>query len=832
MAACLLTFSATAADSNAVKTQQLIAVLQSNAPLFDKARACQQLGEFGDRDAVPALAALLTDEHLNAYARSGLEGIPDPSAAAALRTAAASLKGQALAGVINSLGVLRDAQAVGFLRKLAEDPASSVVAESMLALGRIATKESLQFLQLSLGKPSELMQTNAAAACLLAAEKRITEGDTSTAAALYDAVRKANVPMIYRAGATRGAIVARKAKGVPLLIEQLRSPDLILRNAALITIREVPSDALASALNAELDRSPVELQIIIITALMDCHNAKSLQALQAKVSSEDATVRKTALIVLGKIGGAAEAGVLIKAVAAQRNAEDTAVALNSLGRMAGAAIDAQIVKALGSTADVGVRVSLMRLAEIRGMTNASRTLLGQAADPDIKVSIAALRALKAVAGPAELPALIAFIKTCKDEAVRENAENAVVGASGKAADAAVGGEMVIAELQQAADPALRNSWVRILASLGYGKSLPVILAIMTDANESVAANAIEQIARWPDPSPIDNLVVVAQTSANPALRKCALTSIIKLATTAAEERQRPAEVIVKWFQRAIPSAQTIEDRRLIISGLGRLKHIESFRLLAPYLADVGLQNEAAVAIIQIAPALKQEDPIALKEALDKIVATTKNASILSQAARISATLPNQGKRTLLFDGQSLAGWEGSTNVWRVRDGVIIGGTLNGNPQNEFLAAARNFTNFILRLEYKLIGTEGFINSGVQFRSVRTKQPTNEMSGFQADIGAGYSGFLYDESRRNKFLAQPAADLVKKLEKPGEWNRYEVRCAGPRIQILLNGEKTVDYTETDASLPLNGLIALQIHGGNKAEVSFRNITIEDIKVGME
>ena len=62
----------------------------------------------------------------------------------------------------------------------------------------------------------------------------------------------------------------------------------------------------------------------------------------------------------------------------------------------------------------------------------------------------------------------------------------------------------------------------------------------------------------------------------------------------------------------------------------------------------------------------------------------------------------------LFDG-SLASWEGDTdNVWRVRDGVIVGGTLAGNPQNEFLATRQSFGNFRLRLEYKIVGTEGFV----------------------------------------------------------------------------------------------------------------------------
>jgi hypothetical protein len=99
-----------------------------------------------------------------------------------------------------------------------------------------------------------------------------------------------------------------------------------------------------------------------------------------------------------------------------------------------------------------------------------------------------------------------------------------------------------------------------------------------------------------------------------------------------------------------------------------------------------------------------------------------------------------------------------------------------------------------------------------------------MSGYQADIGAGYSGCLYDESRRNKFLARLAEEQIKRLEIPGEWNRYEVRCQASRILIFLNGEQTVDYTEPDGAIPHYGRIGLQIHGGSQAEVFFRKITI--------
>src|SRR5688572_5304057 len=182
----------------------------------------------------------------------------------------------------------------------------------------------------------------------------------------------------------------------------------------------------------------------------------------------------------------------------------------------------------------------------------------------------------------------------------------------------------------------------------------------------------------------------------------------------------------------------------------------------------------------------------------------------------------------LFDGQSLVGWEGETNkVWRVRDGVIVGGSMDGNPRNEFLASTQSYRNFHLRLEYKLIGTEGFVNGGVQFRSKRIANPPNEMSGYQADIGAGYSGFLYDESRRNRMLAVTDTNLVQRIEKPGDWNLYEIIATGPEIQLRLNGQRTVAWVEREAGIPVDGMIALQIHGNCKAEISFRNISIEEL-----
>ena len=182
----------------------------------------------------------------------------------------------------------------------------------------------------------------------------------------------------------------------------------------------------------------------------------------------------------------------------------------------------------------------------------------------------------------------------------------------------------------------------------------------------------------------------------------------------------------------------------------------------------------------------------------------------------------------LADGKTFDGWEGDTaKTWRIADGAFVGGSLTEKvPHNEFLATKKEFGNFELRLKFKVVGKEGQVNAGIQFRSQRVPNHF-EVSGYQADLGDGYWGALYDESRRNKVLVAPDKEAVLKVLKMSEWNEYVIRCEGPRIQLWINGLKTVDYTEPDAKIPQKGIVAVQIHGGGKAEAWYRDIVIEEL-----
>ena len=183
------------------------------------------------------------------------------------------------------------------------------------------------------------------------------------------------------------------------------------------------------------------------------------------------------------------------------------------------------------------------------------------------------------------------------------------------------------------------------------------------------------------------------------------------------------------------------------------------------------------------------------------------------------------KARILFDGKTFNGWEGDTiNTWRIVNKALMGGSLTQTvPHNEFIATTESFGDFQLTLDFKITGT-GFVNAGVQFHSERSTNPAYEMIGYQADLGDGYWASLYDESRRDLTIVQPDSSLIKKILKPGTWNRFKIKSVGRRIQIWLNDVQTVNYNEPDKNIIHTGKIALQVHGGGKALAAYRNIKI--------
>jgi hypothetical protein len=202
-------------------------------------------------------------------------------------------------------------------------------------------------------------------------------------------------------------------------------------------------------------------------------------------------------------------------------------------------------------------------------------------------------------------------------------------------------------------------------------------------------------------------------------------------------------------------------------------------------------------------------------------ATRADASIAPDASDAPDGAPLE---TSLWNGVDLSEWEGDPSVWRVEDGAIVARAPNGAiSTNTFLIhRGRAFGNFALRAQIWL-GAQG--NSGIQYRSARLNAVDFRMTGYQADLGAGYWGALYEELGRGILAA--ASDPCVAAGRFGEWLDYEILAQGPSIVHRLGGVECVTYDETAAGRPTEGAIGLQYHVPGGFDVRFRALTVREL-----
>ena len=186
------------------------------------------------------------------------------------------------------------------------------------------------------------------------------------------------------------------------------------------------------------------------------------------------------------------------------------------------------------------------------------------------------------------------------------------------------------------------------------------------------------------------------------------------------------------------------------------------------------------------------------------------------------------KSVSLFDGETLDGWKTviaeDVRFWSVVDGVLTGGDgIEKIPHNTFLHTMKEFEDFEFRCLFRITGdsSTGLINSGIQYRS---SAHGAHMIGYQADIGEGYWGDIYDEQRRRRALIKGDLSTLSKILESTGWNSYIIRCKGTHHETYINGVKVADYVEEDVTIDSKGVIGIQLHSGGNAKIEISDITL--------
>lgn len=204
--------------------------------------------------------------------------------------------------------------------------------------------------------------------------------------------------------------------------------------------------------------------------------------------------------------------------------------------------------------------------------------------------------------------------------------------------------------------------------------------------------------------------------------------------------------------------------------------------------------------------------------------------------------------TSLFDGKTLAGWQGDPKVWTVEDGAIVGRSKAGATvrENTFLTWKEPVEDFELRAKFQLDGG----NSGIYFRSV--PRPAGQtkgeaLAGMQADFdGTGrWNGVIMEYTFRD-VLAERGQKVVidekgmkrvvgsvgdpaelARVFREGEWNHYTVLAQGGKVTLTVNGRTMCELDDRDPRRIKQGVLGLQVHVGPPMTVRFKDIYLRKL-----
>jgi len=580
-----------AAESQAEKQQKYIAIIKSDAPPQEKAVPCKMLAVYGDKEAVPALAALLPNKDLSSWARIALEAIPDPAADEALRDAAGKLQGRLLIGVINSIGYRRDAKAVEVLVPKLKDADAQVASSAAAALGKIGGAQAAEALLPLLADAPVAVRPTVAEGCVVCAEGFLAAGNPDQAVKLYDAVRKADVPKQRILEGTRGAILARGAAGIPLLLEQLRSEEHMTFAMALRAARELRGGDVTDALIAELAKTPQDRQGLLILALADRNDPKALPAVLQAAKNAPTKVRVVAVTALEKFANVASVPVLLEA-ATDADAELATTAKTVLARLGGTGVDADIFARLNNSSGKARQV-LIELAEQRRIEGAIPVFVKCAEDSDAGVRAAALVAIGSIGEAQNTADLVRLLQKAPD-AARGDIEKSLIAISSRLGAACV---QHLLPLAQSGDSATRVAAIRALACCGGTEALAAVKAAIAD--EAIQDEAVRTLSTWPNRWPDDGavaepLLTLAKSGKKPQHQVLALRAYLQYIQGA---KKIGADQKLASVKQALPLITRPEEKRLAVSVLSAIPVAGALESLATFAADPGVSEEACSAIV-------------------------------------------------------------------------------------------------------------------------------------------------------------------------------------------------------------------------------------------
>ncbi len=585
-----------AAEGDAKKESELIAVLRSDAPGGEKAITCKLLAIHGSSEAVPELAKLLDNPQLSSWARIALEAIPGEASEEALRTAAKTLKGKRLVGTINSIAVRRDSKAVELLTARLQDKDTDVASAAAVALGRIGDAASTKSLRAALANAPAGVRSSVAEGLVFCAERLQQAGDSAQSVAIYDDIRNVDVPKPRIVEATRGAILARNQDGIPLLLEQFRSTDKRMFQLALTIAREFPGDQVDKVLVTELAKATPQRAALIVLAMTDRNDTVVLSAVLAAAVKGPKPVRVAAIDGLARVGDASCLAALLQ-IAGDQDADLAQSAKATLAILPGDDIDTQIVTLL-TKADTKSFPLLLDLVGQRRI-DAVPVLIKALSHSDRTVRTAALKGLGETITYKDLSVLITLVTSPKSSLDATAAQQALKAAAIRMPDREACATALAAAYSRSRSLATKGKLLEILAEVGGTKALATMSSAGKSSSPELQDVSTRLLGKWMTEDAAPVLLDLSSSAKSKSYQIRAMRGYIRIARQFVIPEQRRAEMCEK----ALASSQRVEEKKLVLEVLVRYPNKSTLAIATKATRISGIQKEAATARAAIAKKL-------------------------------------------------------------------------------------------------------------------------------------------------------------------------------------------------------------------------------------
>ncbi|MGO8927171.1 MAG: HEAT repeat domain-containing protein [Limisphaerales bacterium] len=626
---------------------KLLAVLRAPETTKDAKRyICRWLAVVGSAECIPAVAPLLTDADLSHPARMALEPMASPAAGTALRDALPKVKGRLLAGLIGSIGVRRDPEAVGALAAAAKDDDPVVANAAIMALGAIGTESAAQTLAALQVAPA--LSRALARARITAAGHFRSDGANSQAVAIYRDLMQPVQPQFIRMAALKGLIGALpQAEAVQLVTEMVQGEDAAMREATVAAYMTSMDTALQNAVAAALPTMKSSGQLILLGVLADLPEVAARPALLSLAGQEsDPPVRAAAIDCLGRHGEAADVPMLVRLAATEQGAVAEA-ARKALDRLGKPGVDEALI-ALIESPNASDRATTLAVLASRHTMAALPTLVRLVGGTDTGLATEAAKALGVMGQGAQLSALTATIVATENTQLRAACEEAARAICTRAQDKTAGADTVLGALGQARQPSARAALLRLLGYAPGAASLAAVVKAMGDSEPEVHQAAFRTLVGWPDATTVSHLVDLARRAPDSS---DAIVALRDGCLRIAAMDEVPMAERLSAYRSVLEVARRPEEKRQAISGLAELPSLGSLDLLKGCSKDPALRTEAIPAAIRVARELGTVNYARAVAALQELKGMTDQEDLRKKADDAIKSLQKAGQTA---DGSILA----------------------------------------------------------------------------------------------------------------------------------------------------------------------------------